>query len=304
MTSSSRPASTMTARTASRGAAHGGPRRDPGEVPHLAPRPGLAFAVEMHAGVPQLPGAPPPSSPSRFTISASECRAPSPSGQPQIARTCCSNWSIRQAASVQWPGVMHPRRDLVHHQPAPGHEQLDPDHPDIVERGQDPPGDQHRVLRHRRPAPPPAPASGAGCRRDARSRPDRRPRPRRRARAPRSPRSRARSRRSLREPTAPRRPPSRPRRPRRRRRAAPGPCRRSRGAGSSGSPAPPSAASAAASASGPSTARYGAVARPSPRRKSFSAIRSCATSSARRPGRTGTSGATASIAASGTFSNS
>jgi hypothetical protein len=43
------------------------------------------------------------SSPIRFSITTSACRVPSPSGQPVIARMCCSNWSTAQPACVQWP---------------------------------------------------------------------------------------------------------------------------------------------------------------------------------------------------------
>ena len=203
MTSSSRPPSTMTARTASRGGPLSArPRRDAGDVAHLAPRPRLGLAVELHPRRRASPARRRPSSPSRFChLGVGVPRAVAE--RPAADRADVLLELVDQAGGLgPVAGVVHPRRDLVHHQPAPGHEQLDADHPDIVERGQDPPGDQHRVLRPARPAPPPAPGSGTGCRRGARSRPGRRPRPRRRARAPRSPRSRARSRRSPPAPTA------------------------------------------------------------------------------------------------------
>ena len=78
-----------------------------------------------------------------MTTSAS--REGSPSGQPQMARTCCSNWSVTQTASVQCPELWT-RRAIVDQQPAAAeHEELDAEDADIVERLDDAAGDRRRA---------------------------------------------------------------------------------------------------------------------------------------------------------------
>ena len=42
-------------------------------------------------------------SPSRLAIAAGRSRSGDPSGRPQTARTCCSNWLVTQASKVRWP---------------------------------------------------------------------------------------------------------------------------------------------------------------------------------------------------------
>ena len=114
--------------------------------------------------------------------SRSRSAAPvSPSGRPATARICCSNCETAQAASVQWPGIVDARRDLVGEQRAVGqHEELDADDADIVERLEDGEGGGARACGGCRPKSRPARSRYAGCRRDGRFRPDRRPRARRR----------------------------------------------------------------------------------------------------------------------------
>ena len=76
-----------------------------------------------------------------------------PSGQPAIARMCCSNCETEAPSSVQWPelctrGAISLTRtfgpfSLVQH------EHLDREHADIVERGRDLAGDRAGLLRKR-----------------------------------------------------------------------------------------------------------------------------------------------------------
>lgn len=42
-------------------------------------------------------------SPRRFAMAAGEWKAVLPSGKPQTARSCCSNWLVVQASMVRWP---------------------------------------------------------------------------------------------------------------------------------------------------------------------------------------------------------
>ena len=79
-----------------------------GEVAHLAAgaRLGLAVEVEPTPAPPALRAQAAASSPEvahRFTIAAGRSSSVEPSGSPQTARTCCSNWLTTQASSVQCP---------------------------------------------------------------------------------------------------------------------------------------------------------------------------------------------------------
>ena len=152
-----------------------------------------------------------------------------PSGSPQRARTCCSNWLTDGRLDGQVPGVVRPGGDLVDQQAAVGRqEELDAS----GRRRSPAPGPrqgQRRGPPERQPVP-----TGAGIsvrvedvplvavqadriasRRGRPGRGPRPPRPRRRTRP--SPRPRRRP-----GPGWPTRPPARPRR-----RPGPGPCRRS-----------------------------------------------------------------------------
>ena len=74
--------------------------------PILRPGPGLALAVEMQprAGLGQQLGpALAPRRRSGWSSRRRRTRLGSPSGRPQTARTCCSNWLTAQASMVQWP---------------------------------------------------------------------------------------------------------------------------------------------------------------------------------------------------------
>ena len=57
-------------------------------------------------------------SPSRLTMTAGCSKSVPPSGRPQTARVCCSNWLVRQASNVRWPGVVRARRQFVDQQRA------------------------------------------------------------------------------------------------------------------------------------------------------------------------------------------
>ena len=93
-------------------------RRDAGDVAHLAAGPRLGLAVEVEAGV-RLAGSlaqASAASPIRFSIiGVASGRARSPSGSPQMARMCCSNWPVEAAVLGPVAGIVHARRDLVDH---------------------------------------------------------------------------------------------------------------------------------------------------------------------------------------------
>ena len=74
------------------------------------------------------------SSPIRLSIRRGAGRAGSPSGRPQIARTCCSNCEVSGALDRPVAAVVHARRDLVDHRRRRAGEELDRQHPDMVER--------------------------------------------------------------------------------------------------------------------------------------------------------------------------
>ena len=81
-------------------------RRHFGDMAHLAARPRGGLAVEMHGGARHrqpVARSSSTSSPIRLVISTRPWRIGLPSGQPAIARMCCSNCEIDAPSSVQWP---------------------------------------------------------------------------------------------------------------------------------------------------------------------------------------------------------
>ena len=85
----------------------GGPRKG-GEVPHLAAGARAVLAVEMQLHV-AAAASPPPSSARRpprdrrggWPSRPAARRSVDPSGRPQIARNCCSNWLVTAASNVR-----------------------------------------------------------------------------------------------------------------------------------------------------------------------------------------------------------
>ena len=110
-----------------------------GDVPHLAARPRRTLAVEVH-GRARAPSAIAHSRGCRrrsdWSWSPSPWRTGLPSGQPAMARMCCSNCEIEAAVQRPVAGIVHARRDLVdqHLRPAVSsdHEHLDREHADII----------------------------------------------------------------------------------------------------------------------------------------------------------------------------
>ena len=87
----------------------------------------------------------------RLVITTSLWRAGSPSGQPAIARMCCSNCEHSAGSHGPVAGIVHARRDLVDEQPpSPSDEHLDAEDADIVERSAIARGDRRRPRRRRR----------------------------------------------------------------------------------------------------------------------------------------------------------
>ena len=137
----------------------------PVDVAHLAARPRLALAVEPDARVRLAGERRPARRPRRragWSSPPGRARAVGPSGQPAMARMCCSNWSTSQPSSVQWPVLCTRGANLVDQQAAVvALEQLDADHA-RHSRGRSAGGGD--ALGLRRPAPA-RPAAGALVRR-------------------------------------------------------------------------------------------------------------------------------------------
>ncbi len=171
-------------------------------------------------------------------MSAGECWRGIGSGAPVIARTCRSNCERSQAVDAVVARVVRPRRHLVGDQRAVVEdEELDAQDADVVERGDDAPGERNRLglLRSCRRRPRPAArASPRGCPRDGCSPAPADARPLRRAPRATMTLSSAASGRLRSSTQSSRRALRTPRPARRGSRPGAGPCRRSRGARSSG----------------------------------------------------------------------
>ena len=94
-------------------------------------------------------------SPSRLTIATAGARmSTEPSGSPQIARTCCSNWLVSRALDRPVAAVVHPRGQLVDDERAVRHEeQLDRQRADEAHRGRQAHGEFAAASRRPRATP-------------------------------------------------------------------------------------------------------------------------------------------------------
>ena len=87
-------------------------------------------------------------SPSRFAIAAGRCISVEPSGRPQTARNCCSNWLVTQASTVRWPELCgRGASSLIKQRPIVRHEKLDAQHAHHVQLFQDAARQVHGLLR-------------------------------------------------------------------------------------------------------------------------------------------------------------
>ncbi len=85
--------------------------------------------------------------PSRLTIAAGDSASAAPSGSPQMARMCCSNWEVALASMRHVAAVVDTRRQLVDHQRSVAQQEQ-------LHGQQRPRGPWHRPAARRWPAPP------------------------------------------------------------------------------------------------------------------------------------------------------